>query len=425
MKGFFKSAAALLMCLFIAGMPFSGINARAAISCLWPLDSSYKDVTCYFDPNRNNGGNGHNAIDIVADAGANIYAVYGGVCVSAGWMGDYGNLIILRHEELGLYTFYAHCSSMNVSAGQAVNAGDIIGGVGATGVASGNHLHFGICDNLLGGYPTVTYYDPMTYFTYDGTISGDPETPDCDCSEEYAGVYTTVGVTSYLNIRSGHGSEYGVVGQIQPGEEFTVTKANSEWAHVVCNGVSGYCSMEFIKRTGEVNSSVSISGETYPTGSMAVGESFTIKGKISSALPLTLVTAGIYSSDGSEAYYESTAVPNALTYDLSAFDAAMLFDKLAEGSYLYYVEATDSSGTTYNLVSSLFQVGTPKKSGDGDLNGDGKLSIADAVIIQGYLLGDVELTAEQAADADMTGDGRADAYDMVKMRQALVAASRR
>ncbi len=420
MKRFFKSAAALLMCLFIAGMPFSGIDAGAAVSCIWPLDNSYQEVTCYFDPDRNKGGNGHNAIDIVADAGADIYAVYGGVCVSAEWMGDYGNLIILRHEGLGVYTFYAHCSSMNVSPGQAVNAGDIIGGVGSTGVASGDHLHFGICDNLLGGYPAVTYYDPLTYFTYNGTITGDPETTDCGCSEEYAGVYTTVGVTSYLNIRSGHGSEYDVVGQIKPGEEFTVTKADSQWAHVVCNGVSGFCSMEFIKRTGEINSAVDISGETYPTGSMAVGASFAVKGKISSALPLTQVKAGIYSSDGSTVYYESTAEPNALTYDLSAFDAAMMFNKLKEGSYLYYVEATDSSGDTYNLVSSLFHVGKQMQPGNGELNGDGRLSIADAVILQGYLLGDVELTAAQMANADMTGDGRADAFDMVAMRQALV-----
>lgn len=411
------------MCIFIAGMPFSGINARAAVSCLWPLDSSYQRITCFFDPNRNNGGSGHNAIDIEADAGANIYAVYGGVCVSAGWMGDYGNLIILRHDGLGVYTFYAHCSSMNVSAGQAVSAGDVIGGVGDTGVASGNHLHFGICDNLLGGYPDVTYYDPMSFFTYDGTLGGNPGTVECDCSEEYAGIYTTSGVTTYLNIRSGHGSEYAAVGQIQPGEEFTVTKANSQWAHVVCNGVSGFCSMEFIKRTGEIKSSVAISGETVPTGNMAVGASFAVKGKISSALPLAEVSAGIYSTDGSVTYYKFTASPNGLTYDLAAADDELEFNKLAEGSYLYRVDATDSGGNKYSLVSSQFTVGTPQQTtaGDGDLNGDGRISIADAVVLQGYLLGDVKLTAEQIWSADLTGDGRADAFDMVAMRKILIS----
>ena len=421
MKRLFRTAAVLLMCIFIAGMPFSGINSRAAVSCVWPLDSSYQRITCYFDPNRNNGGSGHNAIDIDADEGANIYAVYGGVCVSAGWMGDYGNLIILRHDGLGVYTFYAHCSSMHVSAGQAVSAGEVIGGVGATGVASGNHLHFGICDNLLGGYPDVTYYDPLTYFTFDGTISGDPGNTECDCSEEYAGTYTTSGVTSYLNIRSGHGSEYDIVGQIQPGEEFTVTKANSQWAHVVCNGVSGFCSMEFIKRIGEVQSSVTISGETVPTGDMAVGASFAVKGKISSALPLAQVAAGIYSPDGSETYYKSTASPNAMTFDLAAFDNEMLFNKLAEGSYLYYVSATDSGGNTYDLVRGQFSVGTPQQTvGDGDINGDGRISIADAVVMQGYLLADVKLTAEQMASADLTGDGRVDAFDMLVLRRLII-----
>lgn len=421
MKRLFKSAAALLMCFFMAGMSFfSGIDARAAVSCVWPLDSSYQRITCYFDPNRNNGGTGHNAIDIEADAGANIYAVYGGVCVSAGWMGDYGNLIILRHDGLGVYTFYAHCSYMNVSAGQAVSAGEVIGGVGQTGVASGDHLHFGVCDSLLGGYPNVTYYDPLSYFTFNGTAGGDPGSADCDCSEEYAGIYTTTGVTSYLNIRSGHGSGYDVVGQIQPGEEFTVTKASAQWAHVVCNGVSGFCSMEYIKRTGDIQSSVTISGETCPTGNMAVGASFSVKGKISSALPLTLVKAGVYSYDGSKAYYESTAAPNGLTFDLAEFDDDILFNKLTEGRYVYQVEATDSGGNTYELVSGTFQVGTSQKPGNGDLNGDGRLSIADAVVLQGYLLADVKLTAEQIAEADMTGDGRTDAYDMVAMRKALI-----
>lgn len=420
MKRFFRSVSVLLMCLFIAAMPLSGINTRAAVSCIWPLDSGYQEITCYFDPDRNTTGSGHNAIDIIADAGANIYAVYGGVCVSASWMGDYGNLIILQHEGLGIYTFYAHCSSMNVSAGQTVSAGDVIGSVGSTGVASANHLHFGVCDNLLGGYPSVTYYDPLSYFSFDGTPGSGPEAADCDCSEEYAGIYTTTGVTSYLNIRSGHGSEYGVAGQIKPGEEFIVTKANSQWAHVICNGVSGFCSMEYIKRTGEIKSSVTISGETYPSGSIAVGASFSVKGKISSSLPLTQVTAGIYSFDGSKAYYESTAAPNTLTYDLSAFDSAMLFNKLAEGRYFYYVEATDSSGNTYDLINSNFQVGAPAKIGAGDLNGDGKISVADAVILQGYLLGDIKLTSGQAEYADLTGDGVTDSFDMVVMRQKII-----
>ncbi len=420
MKRLFKSAAALLVSICVAVMPFSGINAGAAVSCIWPLDDDYQRITCYFDPNRNNGGSGHNAIDIEADADANIYAVYGGVCVSAEWMGDYGNLIILHHEGLGIYTFYAHCNSMYVSAGQAVNAGEVIGGVGATGVASGNHLHFGVCDNLLGGYPDVTYYDPLTYFSFDGESAGG--SGECGCSEEYAGIYTTTGVTTYLNIRSGHGSEYSVVGQIQPGEEFTVTKADSQWAHVVCNGVSGFCSMEFIKRVGEINSSVTISGETCPTGSIALGSSFSVKGKISSALPLVLVTAGIYSSDGSKTYYESTAEPGTLTFDLSKFDNDMLFNKLTDGNYLYYVKAADSSGSTYDLIKGEFQVGSPQQTaGNGDLNGDGRFSIADAVILQGYLLGDVKLTSEQMAAADMTGDGRTDAYDMAAMRKALIS----
>ena len=145
-----------------------------------------------------------------------LYAVHDGVCISADWKGDYGYLIILWHEDLNLYTFYAHCSSMAVYDGQTVQQGDVIGYVGSTGVSSGNHLHFGICDSLLGGFPSVTYYDPLTCFTYDGsnnnTGNDNSNNSECSCSFDYSGLYTTKNVETYLNIRSGHGSNYESLG---------------------------------------------------------------------------------------------------------------------------------------------------------------------------------------------------------------------
>lgn len=57
--------------------------------------------------------------------------------------GIYGNMPILAHG-LGLYTLYGHCSSMNVSAGEHVNAGTHIANTGMTGYAMGDHLHFGV-----------------------------------------------------------------------------------------------------------------------------------------------------------------------------------------------------------------------------------------------------------------------------------------
>ena len=73
------------------------------------------------------------------------------------WGGSYGYYVKLDHGN-GLETLYAHCSSICVTAGQQVKAGQVIGFVGHTGRATGDHLHFEVYQN---GQRT----DALTYFT--------------------------------------------------------------------------------------------------------------------------------------------------------------------------------------------------------------------------------------------------------------------
>ncbi|MDR1741836.1 MAG: LysM peptidoglycan-binding domain-containing protein [Synergistaceae bacterium] len=83
----------------------------------------------------------HTGLDIKANRGVSIRSARGGKVVYAGWMGGYGKIVVLEHDN-GQSTFYAHCSSLLVKPGTKVEAGKNIAKVGATGRATGPHLHF-------------------------------------------------------------------------------------------------------------------------------------------------------------------------------------------------------------------------------------------------------------------------------------------
>ena len=83
----------------------------------------------------------HTGCDFGAPSGAPIYAASGGVVVFSGAMRGYGNVVVIDHGG-GLSTLYAHCSLRLAQEGQSVRRGEVIAHVGATGLATGPHLHF-------------------------------------------------------------------------------------------------------------------------------------------------------------------------------------------------------------------------------------------------------------------------------------------
>ncbi len=85
----------------------------------------------------------HMGVDFSADAGTPIHAADGGKVTVAGWNGSYGLCVIVKHSN-GYETLYAHMSKVSVSVGDAVEKGDVLGKVGQTGKAYGEHLHFEI-----------------------------------------------------------------------------------------------------------------------------------------------------------------------------------------------------------------------------------------------------------------------------------------
>jgi murein DD-endopeptidase MepM/ murein hydrolase activator NlpD len=88
----------------------------------------------------------HEGLDIAAGNGTPIGAAAGGKVKFAGWYAGYGRLVIIDHGD-GLETRYGHMSSISVSAGEVVSAGDTIGHVGQSGDATGPHVHFEIRKN--------------------------------------------------------------------------------------------------------------------------------------------------------------------------------------------------------------------------------------------------------------------------------------
>lgn len=83
----------------------------------------------------------HAGMDIAAPSGTPIRAALSGTVVSSGRRGGYGNTVVVEHSD-GTQALYAHCSRLDVEAGQHIRAGQTIAAVGSTGRSTGPHLHF-------------------------------------------------------------------------------------------------------------------------------------------------------------------------------------------------------------------------------------------------------------------------------------------
>lgn len=108
-----------------------------------------------FEINNGFGVSGHPGVDMASPSGTPIRTCRAGLVVIASRQGGYGNAVVIDHGG-NMGTLYGHQSQIAVSAGQHVNAGDVIGYVGSTGYSTGPHLHFEV---RLGG----NVVDPTSY----------------------------------------------------------------------------------------------------------------------------------------------------------------------------------------------------------------------------------------------------------------------
>ncbi len=127
----------------------------------WLVPCSYTSITSPFG-NRKSPTAGassyHQGVDLDTGTGDPVYATRAGVVTVAGWGNAAGNYVQINHQD-GFSSIYMHLSSYCVSAGQIVSAGQLIGATGATGITTGDHLHFGISYN--GVYVNPCNYVPL------------------------------------------------------------------------------------------------------------------------------------------------------------------------------------------------------------------------------------------------------------------------
>lgn len=131
----------------------SGTSSKGFIR---PVNSNNITARMYYSS-----GAYHGAVDFGVSVGTPVYAAADGVVVTATWGGSdsYGYYVKIKHYN-GLYTLYAHASSLAVKVGQVVKQGQVIMYSGNTGKTSGPHLHFEVRTSP-GGYKNRV--NPLNY----------------------------------------------------------------------------------------------------------------------------------------------------------------------------------------------------------------------------------------------------------------------
>lgn len=119
---------------FLFSLPFKQLSNSK-------VESQFADRRTYVYQGRKVDEQVHLGFDLSVTKNVPIGAANDGKVVFAGWLGIYGNCVVIDHGY-GLQSIYAHLNSMDVKPGDAVRRDQVIGRSGATGLAGGDHLHF-------------------------------------------------------------------------------------------------------------------------------------------------------------------------------------------------------------------------------------------------------------------------------------------
>lgn len=138
----------------VYGLPLVGpvyhwgyLNEKPILGCVFH-DSNY---------------NSHTGDDFPVDEGTPVHTTMGGKVIWAGWNGPWGNLVVVQNGPYQVWL--AHQSVIQVSVGEIVNHGDVVGLSGNTGNSTGGHVHYGIKFKTEAG--SIVWVNPRDFFTDD------------------------------------------------------------------------------------------------------------------------------------------------------------------------------------------------------------------------------------------------------------------
>lgn len=302
-----------------------------------------------------------------------------GVCNHQTYYYDGGNQVYIVHDD-GTHSVYAHMikGSVEVVAGQRVEAGQQIGKMGQSGLATGVHLHFGVS---IGGdrYYAGTIVDPMTqlYNNESTPISLLTNTGVTDITDNTAKINSILPKVYYI---SEAGFYYGtspdnMTKVVEPvsGNVRSVyyTLGNGKWCaalkpgttyyykiYAVINGVTHMTSVDSFTTTGTSTPTVSQIDINCnkPEGNLIRGDYFTIAGTAKSNVKLKNITVIVSSADGKAVKFSKSISLDDFSYQWGAYselDNAMKFSTLEEGSYSFLLSVTDESGASKSVNSSF------------------------------------------------------------------------
>lgn len=142
------------------GAVSSVVNPTAETPNIWPVAGP---ISSYYGYRISPGGIGstfHEGVDIAGDYGTPISATAAGTVTQAGWVGDYGYLVEVKHAD-GIVTRYGHNSAVLVYEGQHVDQGSMIALMGSTGNSTGPHCHYEV--RIHGEAVDPMYFLPQNY----------------------------------------------------------------------------------------------------------------------------------------------------------------------------------------------------------------------------------------------------------------------